>query len=551
MNHFPLVLSFALAGTLLVSAPSQAAPEPAPTAAASAPVRVAVLVGANGAAPGRRPLLYSHRDVDRMSEVLRSVGGFHQRDVFVLKDPSPSGLVGALAAAVNKLSNQPHSLLYFFYSGHADEQALYPGGQAVSLGKLRALIDDAKVSVKIGVVDACRGGSWTRAKGLVPEEPFAVRWPVSLDTEGSVLIASSSGLESAHESDRLQGSFFTYHFTGGLRGAADRNANGEITLTEAFEYAKERTIRDTLRVALETQHPSYAVNLRGRRDLVLAQVAASPSTLSLSQEHGPLELIHAESGLQLLELPAGPRRVKLAVPPGSYLVRRRMAEGNFIREIVVAPGARNEISEAQLTLVGQVGLAAKSSASTVVSTPVAVSAPLPVAVPQHAEDSPAVRGAPSWVKAGAIISAGAAVGAFALAFKFAGDLNTINQGLDPFRRFPCSDGFTVSCGPQGNHVSPLSPAEQEYVHQLQDEGRKFERLQYQSLAVAGVMALASVSIHLLLGPWRGRAPHGAIPVPAPGGLAHPGRLRRPPALLLVVSEPLLAGKRLRRTRCRR
>ncbi len=71
-----------------------------------------------------------------------------------------------------------------------------------------------------------------------------------------MLIASSSGLESAHESDRLQGSFFTYHFTGGLRGAADRNGNGEITMTEAFEYAKERTIRDTLRVASETQHPA-------------------------------------------------------------------------------------------------------------------------------------------------------------------------------------------------------------------------------------------------------------------------------------------------------
>ena len=213
------------------------------------------------------------------------------------------------------------------------------------------------------MVDACRGGSWTRAKGLVPDEPFAVRWPVSLGTEGSVLIASSSGLESAHESDRLQGSFFTYHFTGGLRGAADRNGNGEITMTEAFEYAKERTIRDTLRVASETQHPSYAVNLRGRRDLVLAQVAASPSTLSLSQQEGPLELIHAESGLQLLELPAGPRKVKLAVPPGTYLVRKRLPEGNLVREIQVTAGGVNELSEAQLTLVGYAGLAAKSAAA--------------------------------------------------------------------------------------------------------------------------------------------------------------------------------------------
>lgn len=53
--------------------------------------RVAVLVGANGAAPGRKPLLYSHRDVERMADVLRTVGGFAPSNVFVLKDLQDEG----------------------------------------------------------------------------------------------------------------------------------------------------------------------------------------------------------------------------------------------------------------------------------------------------------------------------------------------------------------------------------------------------------------------------------------------------------------------------
>ena len=453
------------------------------------PVRVAVLVGANGAAPGRQPLLYSHRDVDRMAEVLRAVGGFDAANVFVLKDPSPKGLMGALTAAVSRLQDHPQSLLYFYYSGHADDPALYPGGQPAPLAPVRALIDEAKVAVKVGIVDACRGGSWTRAKGLVPDEPFAVRWPVSLGTEGSVLIASSSGLESAHESDRLQGSFFTYHFTGGLRGAADRNSNGEITMTEAFEYAKERTIRDTLRVASETQHPSYAVNLRGRRDLVLAQVAASPSTLSLSQQEGPLELIHAESGLQLLELPAGPRKVKLAVPPGAYLVRKRTPDGNLVREIRVAAGGRNEIDEGQLTLVGHAGLAAKSVVR-VPATQLDLRQPPPEPPSQ----------ARTWAKAGALVTAGIAVASFGLAVKFAVDVNDIQSELDPYRRYNCANGGTpTGCrDPAGlQPAPPLTPVEQDYIQGLQDESRHFERLQYTALSVSAVALLASAPLFYL------------------------------------------------------
>jgi len=416
------------------------------------------------------------------------VGGFDAANVFVLKDPSPKGLMGALTAAVTRLAGNPQSLLYFYYSGHADDQSLYPGGQATPLAPVRALIDEAQVAVKVGVVDACRGGSWTRAKGLVPDEPFAVRWPVSLGTEGSVLIASSSGLESAHESDRLQGSFFTYHFTGGLRGAADRNGNGEITMTEAFEYAKERTIRDTLRVASETQHPSYAVNLRGRRDLVLAQVAASPSTLSLSQQEGPLELIHAESGLQLLELPAGPRKVKLAVPPGTYLVRKRLPGGNRVREIQVTAGSLNELSEAQLTLVGYSGLAAKSGATKHETTPVPAAA-----LDLGAQPAPDDR---RWYRAGALISAGFALAAFGMSVKYARDLNHINGELDPYRRFPCAaDGMSVCTDVGGTQrAAPLTPRELDYVQQLQDEGKKFDRYQYTALGISAVSLAVSAPL---------------------------------------------------------
>ena len=60
---------------------------------------------------------------------------------------------------------------------------------------------------------------------------------------------------------------------------AVRLREGAATLGEAFEYARERTIRDTARFAAETQHPSYDVHLRGRQ----VQVRYEPFEWSLME----------------------------------------------------------------------------------------------------------------------------------------------------------------------------------------------------------------------------------------------------------------------------
>lgn len=330
----------------------------APAASPPLPHRVAVLVGANQPGPGRRALQHAHHDAEQMAEVLAAVGRFPAGQIHVLRDPAPEEVLALLQRSAAQL-RAPDSLLYFYYSGHADDESLYPAGKPLSLAAVRAALDGSGAAVRLGIVDACRGGAWTRTKGLVAEAPFEV--PVNLGNEGSVLIASSSGLESAHESDALQGSFFTHHFVAGLRGAADKSGNGEVTLSEAFEYAKERTVRDTALVARDPQHPSYAMNLRGRQDLVLAQLATSPSALVLGQENGPLDVIQLESGLTVLELAPGNRRVRLALRPGRYLVRRTSEKGNFTREVAVAAGGEVAIEEADLILLGAPRLSAKGS----------------------------------------------------------------------------------------------------------------------------------------------------------------------------------------------
>ena len=334
------LLAALLAGAAALSAP--------------APVhRVAVLVGANRAAAGTAELRYAHADSRSLADTLVQVGSFAPEDVHVLLDPEPSVVLFILDRELEALrAKGGESLLLFYYSGHADGGALYPAGQPLPLRELRSRLENPAATIRVGIVDACGGGGWTGAKGLLASEPFAVEQGLVLSGQGTALIASSSGLESAHESEGLLGSFFTHHLVAALRGAADVRGDGVITLGEAFAYAKERTVRDTAAVPSGPQHPSFDLHLRGRTDLPLAQIPVAGTRLDLIQRIGPLQVIYLTSGLEILELPAGRRSVKLALRPGRYLIRRRGNETYWSREVAVEPGQSVTVNEESLTLSG-------------------------------------------------------------------------------------------------------------------------------------------------------------------------------------------------------
>jgi len=338
---------------------------------AQPPRRLALIVGADGAPPGRRPLRYSHEDARRVAEVLVGVAGFDGGDVSVLLDPQPQAVLDALDRLLREADAASHeAVLFFYYSGHADDTALYPAGRTLPMAELKPRLEDARAKVRIGIIDSCRGGGWTGTKGLTAAEPFDVNVPLGLSNEGSIFIASSSGLENAHESESLRGSFFTHHWNGGLMGAADRNGDGRVTMSEAFEYARTLTIRDTALVTQTPQHPSFHMNLSGRQDFTLASVPSRGSALMLEQRQGPLELVNLDSGLVVLESARGRTVLRLAVTPGRYLVRRRDSSGIWAREVEIPADGQARLSEDQLQLVRPSELVAKDAAPRVDAAPV-------------------------------------------------------------------------------------------------------------------------------------------------------------------------------------
>jgi len=323
--------------------------------------RVAVVVGSNTAIAGRGALRYAHNDARAFAEVLVAIGGFKREAVTLLLDQGPQEVLAALDAAREAERAQGgDGLLVFYYSGHADDRSLYPGGAPLPLTEVRARLGDDE-GVRVGIIDACSGGGWTHAKGLSPAAPFEVGFG-ALASEGTALLASSSGLEEAHEAESLQGSFFTHYLVAGLRGAAEANADGVVTLSEAYAYANRFTIRDTATRVPTPQHPSFDVRLRGRQDVALTSLANAATQLSVEQDQGPLQVVQLSTGVVVVEAAPGARVIRLALPPGPYLVRRVQGGEVRSREVQVEAGRSTHIEERALELVGDAAVASRGPA---------------------------------------------------------------------------------------------------------------------------------------------------------------------------------------------
>lgn len=245
---------------------------------AVAQARFAILIGANAGWANDRPLRHAERDADRMYQALVEVGGFEPERVLLLRDPDAA----EVRAQLRRFSERarlagPDSMVFFYYSGHADKQALHLRGLPFTWGELVSSLSDLPAGVRLGVVDACQSGS-VLFKGGAPIASFEVR--AQEPVRGFALLSSSGADELSQETRALQGSVFTHHFVSGLKGAADLDRDGKVTLNEVYRYSYERTEADTAPTAVP-QRPAFRVELKGQGELVLSTLTSAAAGLVL------------------------------------------------------------------------------------------------------------------------------------------------------------------------------------------------------------------------------------------------------------------------------
>lgn len=310
--------------------------------AAHAEQRYAVVIGANPGWSSDRPLRFAENDAERVRDVLVDFGGFAPDRVALLRDPDTSEVRATLRdlARTAQASNE-ETLVFFYYSGHADNDRIHLRGDPLTFKELHATLRALPSTLKLAVVDACKSGAVTRKGGArVDEFQVAVDNP---KLSGMVILTSSGADELSQESRALAGSVFTHHLVSGLRGAADDNRDQQVTIAEAYHYAYARTRADTA-TSGTPQRPSFRYELSGQGELVLAHLKATSRTARVKLPKGSdtkyVVLDQHEWRLVAEARADKGRDVELVLAPGTYKVKKVLSDRLEVGSLVLAAGEK-------------------------------------------------------------------------------------------------------------------------------------------------------------------------------------------------------------------
>lgn len=293
--------------------------------AAAETKRVAVVVGHNTGGASERPLRYAEDDAGKLADVLVELGDVDRARLFVVRGKPREVVVEALAraaAAVKAARTAPDDrvILTFFYSGHSDAAALQLGDSKLPYRELRSLLDATGAEVRLTIVDGCKSGGLVASKGGKPAPAFEIGLSDQLSSVGEATLTSSAVDEASLESSEIRGSFFTHHLVSGLRGAADASGDGRVTLSEAYEYAFNRTVVASAAAGAAPQHPNYDYQLTGGGELVLTRVGERSAALRLPAGFTRALVTNVLRDQVVAELTRDEVRT-VAVAPGEYAVR--------------------------------------------------------------------------------------------------------------------------------------------------------------------------------------------------------------------------------------
>ena len=289
------------------------------SSARAAPVRHAIIIGTNQGL-GAEPLLeFAQSDARRVATTLTELGVVSPGTLSLLLDePLDSTRLALLNAPATEE-------MWVFISGHAGADGVHIKNAVWPWAELRRTLEALPAKRRIVFIDSCNSGAILTAKGISLESQLNLS--VRANLEGLVMLVSSGANELSYESRSLRGSPFAHFLMSALRGAADGNGDGRVTLIEVYQHLYSRTVAASLTGAAGPQHPAQAGWYRGTGEWVLSTQHSGQGGLRLGDSRlGTCYVLDPGQTTVLAEsraLDAGP----VHLPPGTYPVRCVGPEG--------------------------------------------------------------------------------------------------------------------------------------------------------------------------------------------------------------------------------
>jgi hypothetical protein len=188
---------------------------------------------------------YASRDAELLAAYFQALGGVPAANVRVLQDRKalrPDIEEAVLDWLPPRVTGESVVIVYFSgqarvspsgdtylvpYEGGSSSARLYP------LKDLEAALAKLKTRHTLLIFD----GAVSRLGGDAQGKLKSPNWDVG--GNGVVRLIGSSGLQGGLEPDQLRHSLYTYYLIRGLKGEADANRNGEITLGELTSFLNQ------------------------------------------------------------------------------------------------------------------------------------------------------------------------------------------------------------------------------------------------------------------------------------------------------------------------
>ena len=208
--------------------------------------------------PGLAQLTAPGRDSDDFARVLKAqeICAFDQVDIVL------NQLSTTVIEAIDEFFGQkkPDDLLVLYFSGHGvrDEfGSLYLAfkntirsrlrSTAVKSDHIREAMDQSRSKRQVLILDCCNSGAFPQ--GTKGEVGGTMGMVSALQGYGRFVLTASDATQFAWEGNKVigetQNSLFTHFLVKGLKGEADSNGDGQISVDELYDYAYEQIARLT------------------------------------------------------------------------------------------------------------------------------------------------------------------------------------------------------------------------------------------------------------------------------------------------------------------
>jgi len=192
---------------------------------------------------------------------LRSTLGTHLKNNAGQDDMVIIFFAGHGATERDMMSPDGDGLEKYLLPFNADPKDLY--ATALPMGEISRIFNRIRSDRLVFIADSCySGASGGRTIGI-----SGIRANLSdaffdrvTSGKGRVIISASGANEVSAESDELKQGVFTYYLIEGLKGKADIDRNGLVTVDEAFRFVSQHVPRATG----QEQHPIKKGTVKGR-----------------------------------------------------------------------------------------------------------------------------------------------------------------------------------------------------------------------------------------------------------------------------------------------